>query len=167
MLSTLVKDPATLSILQALAIFIFGAAGILLGKYCKEKGYSFWLCFFLCVLLQLAGILIVFLLPDIARMQAETEARQRDRDEEIAALKKRIAQLEQAQETVAAPELPEPLPKQVPAPPSPPPGTPARFPSRASESVICPRCGRRQQGNRDLCYSCKLPFVYDDETPAP
>lgn len=103
MLSIIVKDPATLSILQALAIFIFGAAGILLGKYCKEKGYSFWLCFFLCVLLQLAGILIVFLLPDIARMQAETEARQRYRDEEIAALKKRIAQLKQAQGTAAAP----------------------------------------------------------------
>lgn len=164
MLSVIVKDPGTSSILQALAIFIFGAAGILLGKYCKEKGYSFWLCFFLCVLLQLAGILIVFLLPDIARMRAEAEARQRGRDEEFTALKKRIAQLEQAQGTDAVPKPPEPLPKQVPAPP---PGAPARFPARTPEIVPCPRCGKRQQGNRDLCYSCKLPFVYDDETPAP
>ena len=164
MLSIIVKDPATLSILQALALFIFGAAGILLGKYCKEKGYSFWLCFFLCVFLQLAGILIVFLLPDIARMQAETEARQRGRDQEIAALKKRIAQLEQAQGVAAAPEPPEPLPKQVPDPP-PPPGTPARFPARTSESVICPRCGKRQRGDRSACYSCGLPFLYENEEP--
>ena len=33
--------------------------------------------------------------------------------------------------------------------------------------VPCPGCGKRQQGNRVLCYSCKLPFIYDDEWPAP
>ena len=50
---------------------------------------------------------------------------------------------------------------------APPTDTPARFPARTREIIPCPRCGKRQQGNRDLCYSCKLPFVYDDETPAP
>ena len=166
MLSAIVKDPGTLSILQALSLFIFGAAGILLGKYCKEKGYSFWLCFFLCLLLQLAGILIVFLLPDIAQMRAETEAHRRYRDDEIAALKKRITQLEQAQGKAAGPEPLEPSANQEPAPP-PPPGEPAHFPTRTREIISCPGCGKRQQGNRDLCYSCKLPFIYDDESPTP
>ena len=164
MLSVIVKDPGTLSILQALSLFIFGAAGILLGKYCKEKGYSFWLCFFLCLLLQLAGILIVFLLPDIAQTRAETEAHRRYRDDEIAALKKRITQLEQAQGKAADPEPLKSAVNREPAPPPSPSGEPARFPTRTSEPVICPRCGKHQRGDRSACYSCGLPFQYADES---
>ena len=28
---------------------------------------------------------------------------------------------------------------------------------------VCPRCGRRQKGNRHSCYACGLPFRYEQE----
>ena len=40
---------------------------------------------------------------------------------------------------------------------------PVRFPTRTSDTVICPGCGKRQQGNRNSCYACGLPFYYEDE----
>ena len=38
------------------------------GRYGREKGYSFWFSFLLCLLGQLIGLLAVLLLPDIARI---------------------------------------------------------------------------------------------------
>ena len=47
-------------------------------------------------------------------------------------------------------------------PPKRPPDAPAVFPARTEEVVACPRCGRRQKGNRDSCYACGLLFRYEN-----
>ena len=44
-----------------------------------------------------------------------------------------------------------------------PPDAPAIFPARTEEVIACPRCGRRQKGNRNACYACGLPFQYEAE----
>lgn len=128
----------------------------------SAKGYPVGLCILAGALGSLPAFAILLLLPDQNQQQAELY----QRDQEIDALRRRIAQLEQDREPQTAPEA-EPAPAQPSAPPPPPPGEPARFPTRTREIISCPGCGKRQQGNRDLCYSCKLPFVYDDETPVP
>ena len=128
----------------------------------SAKGYPVELCVLAGALGSLPAFAILLLLPDQNQQQAELY----QRDQEIDALRRRIAQLEQDREPQTAPEA-EPAPAQPSAPPPPPPGEPARFPTRTREIISCPGCGKRQQGNRDLCYSCKLPFVYDDETPVP
>lgn len=58
--------------------------------------------------------------------------------------------------------LPPPPPPQE-APPARPQDAPAVFPARTKEVITCPRCGRRQRGNRDSCYACGLPFQYENE----
>ena len=127
----------------------------------SSKGYSLGLCILAGALGSVITLVVLLLLPDQNERQAELYRR----DQEIDALRQRIAQLEQAREPQTAPEA-GPAPAQPPASPPPPPGEPARFPARTREIIPCPCCGKRQQGNRDLCYSCKLPFVYDDESPA-
>lgn len=47
------------------------------GRYGREKGYSFWFSFLLCLLGQLIGLLAVLLLPDIARIRADAVGRDR------------------------------------------------------------------------------------------
>ena len=42
-------------------------------------------------------------------------------------------------------------------------GDPVTFPSRTEETVLCPRCSRKQNGNRNACYSCGTPFLYEAE----
>ena len=86
--------------------------------------------------------------------------------QEIADLRKQVRDLERqllALETVlAAKGIIEQHPddgEQSPAADCP----PAEFPTRTRDTVQCPRCGKAQQGNRDRCYSCLLPFRYGDE----
>lgn len=126
------------------------------------KGYSVGLCILAGALGSVIALIVLLLLPDRNAEQVELDRR----DQEIDALRQRIAQLEQAQSQPAAPAPAQPLPQPSPVSPPPPPGEPARFPTRTREIIPCPGCGKRQQGNRDLCYSCKLPFIYDDESPA-
>ena len=126
----------------------------------SSKGYSLGLCILAGALGCVIAFIVLLLLPDRNEEQAELY----QRDQEIDALRQRIAQLEQMREPQTAPEA-APSPEQTPAPP-PPPGEPAGFPTRTREIVACPGCGKRQQGNRNLCYACKLPFVYDDEFSA-
>lgn len=146
-----------------MAIFILWILSIVMCAVLgNAKGYSTGLCVLAGALGSLPAFAILLLLPDQNQQQAELYRR----DQEIDALRQRIAQLEQDREPQTAPEA-EPAPAQPPAPPPPPPGEPARFPTRTREIIPCPCCGKRQSGNRDLCYACKLPFVYDDETPAP
>ena len=128
----------------------------------SAKGYSVGLCILAGALGSVIALIVLLLLPDQNAEQVELDRR----DQEIDALRQRIAQLEQAQGQPAAPASAQPLPQPSPVPPPPPPGEPARFPTRTREIIPCPGCGKRQQGNRDLCYSCKLPFIYDDESPA-
>lgn len=40
---------------------------------------------------------------------------------------------------------------------------PAVFAERTWDSITCPRCGKRQLGNRNICFSCELPFRYENE----
>jgi len=42
-------------------------------------------------------------------------------------------------------------------------GEPVTFSSRTEESIACPCCGRKQKGNRNACYSCGTPFLYENE----
>ena len=112
----------------------------------REKGYSFWFSFLLCLLGQLIGLLAVLLLPDIARIRADAVGRDRAQDQEIATLKARLAVLESGSGTPAGTRVESP------------PAAPAVFPARTDEVIACPRCGRRQKGNRDSCYACGLPF---------
>ena len=37
------------------------------------------------------------------------------------------------------------------------------LPPMPEEVIACPRCGRRQRGNRNACYACGLPFQYEAE----
>ena len=117
------------------------------GRYGREKGYSFWFSFLLCLLGQLIGLLAVLLLPDIARIRADAVGRDRAQDQEIATLKARLAVLESGSGTPAG--------TRVESPPA--------VPARTDEVIACPRCGRRQKGNRHSCYACGLPFRYEQE----
>ncbi len=69
-------------------------AAFLCANYGKKKGYSYWLCFFGCLLGQLPGIITVLLLPDITALEDQLSSSIRYRDQEIESLKKRLAQLE-------------------------------------------------------------------------
>ena len=88
------------------------------GRYGREKGYSFWFSFLLCLLGQLIGLLAVLLLPDIARIRADAVGRDRAQDQEIATLKARLAVLESGSGTPAGTRVESPPA----APPSFPPG---------------------------------------------
>jgi len=43
------------------------------------------------------------------------------------------------------------------------PGEPALFAQRTESPITCPRCGKSQKGNRNLCLFCSLPFRYKSE----
>ena len=80
------------------------------GRYGREKGYSFWFSFLLCLLGQLIGLLAVLLLPDIARIRADAVGRDRAQDQEIATLKARLAVLESGSGTPAGTRVESPPP---------------------------------------------------------
>lgn len=121
----------------------------------SSKGYSVWVCIVAGALGSLLAVLVLFLLPD-QNQEAADFSRQ---DREIAALRQRVAELERAQQPAKEPVA---LAK-TPAAPASPPDAPAVFPARTEEVITCPRCGRRQKGNRSACYSCGLPFQYETE----
>lgn len=128
------------------------------GKLGQAKGYHFVLCLVAGFFFSFIALIVILLLPDLTEQQAEEDLREQRHKEEVDALKDRIAALERMQPVSQADPQPEP-PQVPPAPP----GTPVHFSSRAKEIIACPRCGKRQRGDRDLCYSCKAPFVYDEE----
>ena len=78
-------------------------------------------------------------------------------DTEIERLKTRVTELADQGLLPPAPEPPEAknTPKR-------PPDAPAIFPARTEEVIACPRCGRRQKGNRNACYACGLSFQYEN-----
>ena len=43
------------------------------------------------------------------------------------------------------------------------PCAPAVFARRTGDPVTCPRCGKRQRGDRNLCLFCELPFHYKQD----
>ena len=90
-------------------------------------------------------------------------------DKEIERLKTRVTELENqllALEKILADQgllPPVPAPPEMENAPKRPPDAPAVFPARTEEVVACPRCGRRQRGDRSACYACGLPFQYENE----
>ena len=128
-----------------------GSHQLLLWPLWPGKRLLLLVSFLLCLLGQLIGLLAVLLLPDIARIRADAVGRDRAQDQEIATLKARLAVLESAFAAPAGTRVESP------------PAAPAVFPARTEEVVTCPRCGRRQKGNRASCYACGLPFRYEQE----
>lgn len=90
-------------------------------------------------------------------------------DQQIEALKQRISELEgqllALERLLAERGIIPPVPEaekaaaQEPLPV----GEPAVFPARTKDTITCPRCGRRQRGDRNLCYACQTPFRYENE----
>ena len=160
MIALLDIDATDASILSLLIVMTWAVISFFCGWYGREKGYSFWLCFLLCLLGQLIGLLAVLLLPELARIQADAAGRARGQELEIAALKRRLSALENA-DAVHAPSSQESFGPA--ASEAAPPDTPAGFPARTAEVSAGPLCGRRKKGGRDACYACGLPFRYEHE----
>ena len=108
-------------------------------------------------------------LEELKLSSSSSRADDQRQDKEIERLKTRITELEDqllALEKILADQgllPPAPEPSEMKEPPKRPPDTPAVFPARTEAVIICPRCGRRQKGNRDSCYACGLPFQYETE----
>ena len=100
-------------------------------------------------------------LESAANSSYATDQRQ---DKEIQSLKKRVTELEgqllALEKLLSEHGILPPMPAEPAAPPT---DTPARFPARTLETVACPRCTRRQRGDRNFCYACGLPFLYENE----
>ena len=109
--------------------------------------------------------LILLLMPDKASDTFNSAAYNREVSElrqQVKDLQKRITELEhsaapagQLKATVHAEQAKDEPITEI--------SKPVRFPTRTSDTVICPSCGKRQQGNRNSCYACGLSFHYEDE----
>ena len=108
-------------------------------------------------------------LEELEGSSSSSRADDQRQDKEIERLKTRVTELENqllALEKILADQgllPPAPEPSEMKEPPKRPPDAPAVFPARTEEVIACPRCGRRQKGNRDSCYACGLPFQYETE----
>ena len=124
----------------------------------SSKGYDGGTCAVAGFFGGIVALIVLFILPDRAQEEADAARREASRDAEISALKRRISELEaqQPKEDTASPAETF-LPREVPE------GTPCVFPVRTEELIACPRCGKRQKGNRNACYSCGTPFQYEQE----
>ncbi len=130
-------------------------------KLGEEKGYSVGLCLLAGFFGGFLALIVILLLPDQNLRQEEMAHEAQARQKEMDALKARIAQLESLQ---SPPQLEAeedaPAPQPAPAPDC----APVVFRRRTDELITCPRCGRRQKGNRNACYSCECPFEYEEDS---
>ncbi len=105
---------------------------------------------------------------ELTRSASASYSRDRDQDKQIEALQKRVRELESqllALEKLLSekgilpplPEEPESEPERKDT------GKPVLFPARTEDTIDCPRCGKRQRGDRDFCYACETPFRYETE----
>lgn len=109
------------------------------------------------------------MLDEQERISATTSARARSQDKEIEKLQKRISELEThlfsleryLSEKGILPPMPEEPEDSASGSKSR--GEPVTFPARTEEPITCSRCGRKQTGNRNACYSCRTPFLYETE----
>lgn len=130
-------------------------------KLGEEKGYSVGLCLLAGFFGGFLALIVILLLPDQNLRQEEMAHEAQARQKEMDALKARIAQLESLQ-SPPQPEAEEDAPAPQPAPA--PDCAPVVFRRRTDELITCPRCGRRQKGNRNACYSCECPFEYEEDS---
>lgn len=128
-------------------------------KLGEEKGHSVVLCLLAGFFGGLLALIVILLLPDQSQYQQELVQEAKTHQQEVDILKARIAQLE-AQQSPAQPETEDAAP--VPEPVSAAPCAPVVFRRRTDELITCPRCGKRQRGNRNACYSCECPFEYEE-----
>ena len=129
-------------------------------KLGEEKGYSVGLCLLAGFFGGFLALIVILLLPDQNLRQEEMEREAKAHQKEVDDLKARIAQLESL-----SPPQPEETAAQLedePCAASPEADGEAVFPRRTDELIACPRCGKRQRGNRNCCYSCELPFRYEE-----
>ena len=111
------------------------------------------------------------MLDEQERIAATTSARARSQDREMEKLQQRISELETQLFTLEKylsekgilPPLPEAAEESANSADPASVGEPVTFPSRTEETILCPRCGRKQKGNRNACYSCGTPFLYEAE----
>lgn len=105
-------------------------------------------------------------LEELKSSSSSSRADDQRQDKEIERLKTRITELEDQllalERLLSQHGLLPPMPAE-PAAPELPQDAPAVFAARAEEVIACPRCGRRQKGNRDSCYACGLRFQYENE----
>ena len=130
-------------------------------KLGEEKGYSVGLCLLAGFFGGFLALIVILLLPDQNLRQEEMEREAKAHQKEVDDLKARIAQLESLQ----APVQPEAEEADAP-PPQPAPASacaPVVFRRRTDDLITCPRCGRRQKGNRNVCYSCECLFEYEED----
>jgi len=132
-------------------------------SYCigVPKGYSSTVCIIGGFFGGIITVIVLLLLPDQAQQAVDSSHRSEAYDREISALKKRISELEAAQKAAE----PNPIVEEEEGekPEEPVADDVAWFPARTGEVIACPRCGRRQSGSRNACYSCKLSFQYENE----
>lgn len=146
-------------------MFVYVLFCILMAAACYmvgvSKGYSAGICIAAGFFGNLIALLVLLLLPDQLQEEASAAHALDYRDREIAALQQRVTQLEEALRSQTA-EPPSDSAKPSAKPET---GTPAQvlFPARTTEVVACPVCGKRQRGDRDLCYACGTPFRYEQE----
>ena len=107
------------------------------------------------------------ILDEQERIAATTSARARSQDREMEKLQQRISDLETQLFTLEKylsekgilPPMPE-EPEETLSNSK----EPVTFPARTEDAIVCPRCGRKQKGNRSACYSCGTPFLYETES---
>ena len=158
MFAALNLDANDASILSLLIVMTWAVISFFCGRYGREKGYSFWFSFLLCLLGQLIGLLAVLLLPDIARIRADAVGRDRAQDQEIATLKARLAVLESGSGTPAGTRV-----ESLPPPPSFPPGqmrsspVPAAAAARRAIGIPATPVACRFDMNRNDLSEVRLP----------
>ena len=105
---------------------------------------------------------------ELTRSASASYSRDRDQDKQIEALQKWVRELESqllALEKLLSekgilsplPEEPESEPERKNT------GKSVLFPARTEDTIACPRCGKRQRGDRDFCYACEVPVRYETE----
>lgn len=106
------------------------------------------------------------ILDEQERSAATASARARSQDREMEKLQKRISELETQlfalEKYLSEKGILPPMPEE-PAQTPPDNSEPVTFPARTEEPIACPRCGRKQKGNRNACYACSTPFLYENE----
>ena len=107
-----------------LIVMTWAVISFFCGRYGREKGYSFWFSFLLCLLGRLIGLLAV-LFAGHRPYPCGRRRSDRAQDQEIATLKARLAVLESGSGTPAGTRVESP------------PAAPAVFPARTDE-VIAP-----------------------------
>ena len=141
------------SILCAVACYALGV----------PKGYGGAICGVAGFFGGILAIIIIALLPDKAEEQYRAEVKQSNQDKEISELKRRIAELESSKVSEAQKEDSTASDVEVESSADIAATNIVKFSSRTEENIACPRCGKRQRGNRDACYSCGTLFQYENE----